>query len=263
MNCLDSKFPEISHSLTYMTALLGHVNAASRKSLAIQAYSFTKPRTLLKRKFVWKLVFSCSNASWKQNLGSIDGFFSLNFSDVMWKPTICPAAVKGLHQAIRKTENESAVSLLLLWETNRGKYVFFGLIIRFVTFQSPLRLPSNLDCPKTCLWVTRCFSRNFRRVETASTLVYAQETTNAQLRSHSCFPDRLLILNEDRILSDGYKKGFRKTLLIFHYFPILNKDRIFWGGLRLCREFTFTRLEALQNEVWKWKRCILVIALGK
>ena len=171
MNCLDSKFPEISHSLTYMTALVGHVNAASRKSLAIQAYSITKPRTLLKRTFVWKLVFSCSNASWKQNLGSIDGFFSLNFSDVMWKPTICPAAGKGLHQAIRKTENESAVSLLLLWETNRAKYVFFGLIIRFVTFQSPLRLPRNLDCPKTCLWVTRCFSRNFRRVETASTLL--------------------------------------------------------------------------------------------
>ena len=142
----------------------------------------------------------------------------------MWKPTICPAAGKSLHQAIRKTENESAVSLLLLWETNRGKYVFFGVIIRFVTFQSPLRLPSNLDCPKTCLWVTRCYSRNFRGVETASTLLYAQETTNAQLRSHSCFPDRLLILNEDRILSDDYKKGFRKTLLIFHYFPILNRD---------------------------------------
>ena len=42
-----------------------HVNAASRKSLEIQAYSIIKPRTLLKRKFVWKLVFSCCNASWK------------------------------------------------------------------------------------------------------------------------------------------------------------------------------------------------------
>ena len=29
-----------------------HVNAASRKSLEIQAYSTAKPRTLLKRKFV-------------------------------------------------------------------------------------------------------------------------------------------------------------------------------------------------------------------
>ena len=29
-----------------------HVNAESRKSLEIQAYSITKPRTLLKRKFV-------------------------------------------------------------------------------------------------------------------------------------------------------------------------------------------------------------------
>ena len=42
-----------------------YVNAASRKRLEIQAYSNTKPRTLLKRKFVWKLVFSCSNTSWK------------------------------------------------------------------------------------------------------------------------------------------------------------------------------------------------------
>ena len=42
-----------------------HANAASRKSLEIQAYSITKPRTLLKRKFVGKLVFSCSNTPWK------------------------------------------------------------------------------------------------------------------------------------------------------------------------------------------------------
>ena len=36
-----------------------HVNTTSRSSLLeIQAYSSTKPRTLLKRKFVWKLVFS-------------------------------------------------------------------------------------------------------------------------------------------------------------------------------------------------------------
>ena len=42
-----------------------HLNTASRKSLEIQAYSITKPRTLLKKKIVWKKVFSCSNASWK------------------------------------------------------------------------------------------------------------------------------------------------------------------------------------------------------
>ena len=42
-----------------------HVNATSHKSLEIQTYSITKPRTLLKRKFVWKLVFSCSNTLWK------------------------------------------------------------------------------------------------------------------------------------------------------------------------------------------------------
>ena len=42
----------------------------------------------------------------------------------------------------------------------------------------------------------------FLSVETASTLLYAQETTTAHLRSHSCFPDCLVILNEDRILSN-------------------------------------------------------------
>ena len=34
------------------------------------------------------------------------------------------------------------------------------------------------------------------------TLLYAQETTIAQTRSHSCFPDRLLILNEDYLELD-------------------------------------------------------------
>ena len=38
-------------------------------------------------------------------------------------------------------ENESAVSSFLLWENNRGEYVFFGLIIGFLTFQSPLGPP--------------------------------------------------------------------------------------------------------------------------
>ena len=32
--------------------------------------------------------------------------------------------------------------------------------------------------------------------------LYVQETTTAQLRSHFCFPGRLVILNEDRIKSD-------------------------------------------------------------
>ena len=36
-----------------------------RSLLSKDFRSITKPRTLLKRKFVWQLVFSCSNASWK------------------------------------------------------------------------------------------------------------------------------------------------------------------------------------------------------
>ena len=39
-------------------------------------------------------------------------------------------------------------------------------------------------------------------IQTASTLLYAQETTTAQLRSQVCLSYRLAILNEDRILSN-------------------------------------------------------------
>ena len=54
LNCLDSKIPrKLSHFFNLNDSSLGrHVNAASRKSLEIQAYSVTKLRTLLKRKFV-------------------------------------------------------------------------------------------------------------------------------------------------------------------------------------------------------------------
>ena len=48
-----AKFPEISHFFNvHESSLWRHVNAALRKSLEIQAYSITKPRTLLKQKFV-------------------------------------------------------------------------------------------------------------------------------------------------------------------------------------------------------------------
>ena len=43
------------------------------------------------------------------------------------------------------------------------------------------------------------------------TLLYAQETTIARMRSHFCFPDRLLILNENYLELDfqtARKKGF-------------------------------------------------------
>ena len=60
----QQNFLKLVTFLTYMTAHLAiYVNAASRKSLEIQAYSITKPRTLFKRKFLWKLVFSFSNTS--------------------------------------------------------------------------------------------------------------------------------------------------------------------------------------------------------
>ena len=47
-----AKFPEISRFLNLHDSSVGrHVNPASRKSLEIQAYFITKPRTLLKLKF--------------------------------------------------------------------------------------------------------------------------------------------------------------------------------------------------------------------
>ena len=53
MNCLHSKIPKNKSFFNLHDSSLGrHVNAASRKSFEIQAYSITKPRTLLKRKFV-------------------------------------------------------------------------------------------------------------------------------------------------------------------------------------------------------------------
>ena len=97
-----------------------------------------------------------------------------------------------------------AVFSLLLWENNRGKYVFFGLIIGFLTFQSPLGLPGIQPMRKRAR--TKFFQVSKRR------RLYSmpRKPLNAQLRSHSCFPDRLIILNEDRILSDDQKKGFRR-----------------------------------------------------
>ena len=52
-------------------------------------------------------------------------------------------------------------------------------------------------------------------VETASTLFYAQETeetTTAHLRGHFNFPDRLVILNEDRIFHMISKRNFAEIL---------------------------------------------------
>ena len=53
MKYLESKIPGKNLLFNLHNSSLGrHVNAASRKSLEIQAYSITKSRALLKRKFV-------------------------------------------------------------------------------------------------------------------------------------------------------------------------------------------------------------------
>ena len=59
-----------------------------------------------------------------------------------------------------------------------------------------------------CTRKSRAAIHKFLCVETASTLLYAKETTTAQLWRQFCFPDRLVILNEDRTLSNDQEKGF-------------------------------------------------------
>ena len=51
-----------------------HVNAASRKSLKIQAWSIIKPKTHSEQKFEWILVFSCSYTSLRKNIRGINNF---------------------------------------------------------------------------------------------------------------------------------------------------------------------------------------------
>ena len=61
-----AKFPERSPEISHFFNQLGRqLNAASRKSLEIQAWSITKPRTHSEQKFVWILVFSRSYTSLK------------------------------------------------------------------------------------------------------------------------------------------------------------------------------------------------------
>ena len=58
MNCLLEKFPDISHFFKLHDSSVGrHVNAASRKSLEIQACSITKPRTSFEVKICMKISF--------------------------------------------------------------------------------------------------------------------------------------------------------------------------------------------------------------
>ena len=62
MNCSDSQIPR-NKSLqkkTHDSCLGSHINAASRKSLEVQAKTIVKPRIHWERKVVSAIVFSCS-----------------------------------------------------------------------------------------------------------------------------------------------------------------------------------------------------------
>jgi len=60
---------------------------------------------------------------------------------VRLKPCQEPFSLQWLEALQMRSQNESTVSSLLLWENKGGKYVFFGLTTGFLTFQLPLRLP--------------------------------------------------------------------------------------------------------------------------
>ena len=82
-------------------------------------------------------------------------------------------------------QNESAIFLLLLWENNRGKYGFFGLIVGFVTFQSALRLQGIQPVRKRARESRSATHEIFTSVETASTLLYAHgNKKGATLTTH-------------------------------------------------------------------------------
>ena len=77
-------------------------------------------------------------------------------------------------------------------------------------------------------------------VETASTLPRTLETATTLLQSHSCFPDRLVIINEDRILSNDEKKGFCTNLETF----------LTAGHLVFSRPFTTAKQTCERLKVW-------------
>ena len=64
-----AKSPKISNVFKLHKSFPGRqLNAASRKTLEIQASCIAKRRTLLNRKFCWIKVLRCCNTTWKSKL---------------------------------------------------------------------------------------------------------------------------------------------------------------------------------------------------
>ena len=97
-------------------------------------------------------------------------------------------------------------------------------------------------------------------VETASTLPRTLETTTTLLQSHSCFPDRLVIINEDTILSNDEKKGFCTNSRKFSDCRAFNFSRPFTTAKQTCERLkvwllsctvTYQRSRPLQQKSYQ------------
>ena len=95
----------------------------------------------------------------------------------------------------------------------------------------------------------------FFSVETASTLLYAQQTTTAHLWSHPCFSDRLLILNEDSWCFQRIrKKDFAEVLEHFLTAGHLVFLRPFRAFSHSVPTFCFwISLDTVAFHIWNWR----------
>lgn len=65
--------------------------------------------------------------------------------------------------------------------------------------------------------------------------LYAQETTTAQLQSHSCFPGCLVILTEDRYFQEVSERGFVGNCFVDNYGLCISRGKVLQQTLKLCK----------------------------
>ena len=110
-----------------------------------------------------------------------------------------------------KFQNQSTLSPIF-WETNQGQYACSILELKQRLFNFPALLsdcrvfsPSEIVPVSHALLLTQFFSQVSKQRRLYS---IAKKPQPPNFRSQFSFPDRLVILNEERILSNNQKKGF-------------------------------------------------------
>ena len=109
-----------------------------------------------------------------------------------------------------KLEERLPVSQGIIKAVSRPRFPYYarGRKMKFRSFTEGFRLSDRraFSLCKPCLWVRQAPYEIFLSDElmpiTAISL-HAQTSKTSQLRRHSRFPNRLAILNEDRILPEG------------------------------------------------------------